>query len=212
MSRRLPENERVIRLEPNGTKAAARPFDREKIERAVRMILEAVGEDPDRPGVSDTPRRVADAYAEMFAGIGRDPADEISVFFDVGHDEMVLVRDIPFYSICEHHLLPFLGKAHVAYIPHKGRITGLSKLARVVEVAARRPQVQERLTGDIADAIMQRLNCRGVLVVMEAEHLCMTMRGVQKPGALTVTSAVRGCFRDNEKTRNEALAMIRSPR
>lgn len=184
-------------------------FDAEKIERAVRMILEAIGEDPDRPGVVDTPRRVAKAYAEIFSGLGKDAADEVNIFFDVEHDEMVIVKDIPFFSVCEHHLLPFLGKAHVAYIPRNGRITGLSKLARVVDVAARRPQVQERLTGQIADAIMSRLNCRGVLVVMEAEHLCMTMRGIQKPGAITVTSAVRGCFREDERTRNEALAMIR---
>lgn len=195
------------RLEASTT--AARRFDAAKIEQAVRMILEAIGEDPDRPGLLDTPQRVARAYEEIFAGLNQDPADQIDIYFDVDHDEMVLVKDIPFFSVCEHHLLPFLGKAHVAYIPSGGRITGLSKLARVVEVAARRPQVQERLTGQIADAIMQRLDCQGVLVVMEAEHLCMTMRGIKKPGAITVTSAVRGCFRDDQRTRNEALAMIR---
>lgn len=201
--------ESVTRIEPNGPGPESRTFDNRKIEAAVRMILEAIGEDPDRAGLKDTPRRVAAAYREMFAGIGRNLEDEISVFFDIGHEEMVIVRDIPFYSVCEHHLLPFFGQAHVAYIPTKGRITGLSKLARVVDVAAKRPQVQERLTAEIADAIMNRLHCRGVLVILEAEHLCMTMRGIKKPGSLTVTSVVRGVFKDDEKTRNEALAIIR---
>lgn len=212
MSRRLEENfnmrDSLIETTENGplTKPA---FDMGKIEQAVRMILEAVGEDPNRPGLLDTPRRVAAAYRELFAGLGRDPADEINIFFTVDHDEMVLVKDIPFFSMCEHHLLPFIGTAHVVYIPRDGRITGLSKLARVVEVAARKPQVQERLTGEIADALMDKLDCRGALVVMEAEHLCMTMRGVKKPGALTVTSAARGCFQEDIQARQEALAMIR---
>ncbi|MFO7246469.1 MAG: GTP cyclohydrolase I FolE [Bacillota bacterium] len=201
--------ERVTRVEPNGPASESRPFDHRKIEQAVRMILEAIGEDPDRAGLRDTPRRVAAAYREMFAGVGRNLEDEINVFFDIGHEEMVIVKDIPFYSVCEHHLLPFFGRAHVAYIPTKGRITGLSKLARVVDVAAKRLQVQERLTGEIADAIMNRLHCRGVLVMLEAEHLCMTMRGIKKPGSLTVTSVVRGVFKDDEKTRNEALSIIR---
>ena len=195
---------------PDSPAIRAPAFDREKIEAAVRMILEAIGEDPDRPGLRDTPRRVADAYRELFRGMWQDPADEISVFFEVEHDEMVVVRDIPFYSICEHHLLPFAGHAHVAYIPNGGRITGLSKLARVVEVAARRPQLQERLTGEIADAIVERLAPRGVLVVLEAEHLCMTMRGVKKPGSRTVTSAVRGIFTENATTRAEAFAILRN--
>lgn len=172
------------------------------------MILEAIGEDPQRPGLKDTPARVAQAYQELLGGMHKDPADEIDIFFEVEHDEMVLVKDIPFYSLCEHHLLPFFGKAHVAYIPRDGRITGLSKLARVVDVVARRPQVQERLTSQVADAVSRRLEPRGVLVVMEAEHLCMTMRGIKKPGAITVTSAVRGIFRDNDKTRAEAFALI----
>ncbi|HEX6988058.1 MAG TPA: GTP cyclohydrolase I FolE [Bacillota bacterium] len=202
-------SESVTRIEPNGPAPENRTFDHRKIEAGVRMILEAIGEDPDRAGLRDTPRRVAAAYREMFAGIGRNLEDEINVFFDIGHEEMVIVRDIPFYSVCEHHLLPFFGQAHVAYIPTKGRITGLSKLARVVDVAAKRPQVQERLTAEIADAIKNRLHCRGVLVILEAEHLCMTMRGIKKPGSLTVTSAVRGVFKDDEKTRNEALAIIR---
>lgn len=204
------DQERVFRMEP--VERNATEFDMEKLQKAVTMILEAVGENPERAGLKDTPRRVAEAYRELFAGLNRDPGDEISVIFDIGHDEMVLVRDIPFQSVCEHHLLPFIGRAHVAYIPKNGRITGLSKLARAVEVAARRPQVQERLTGEIADAIMDRLRPHGVLVVIEAEHLCMTMRGIKKPGAETVTSAVRGIFKDDLKTRNEALSFIHAPR
>lgn len=176
--------------------------------QAVRMIIEAIGEDPEREGLRDTPRRIARMYAEIFAGLGKDPKEELSVGFDEGHQEMVLVKDIPLYSVCEHHFLPFIGRAHVAYIP-KGRITGLSKLARVVDVAARRPQVQERLTSQIADMIMEKLEPRGVAVVIEAEHLCMSMRGVNKPGSLTVTSAVRGIFRRNPASRAEAFALIR---
>lgn len=183
-------------------------MDQEKIMQAVRMIIEAIGEDPEREGLRDTPRRIARMYAEIFAGLGKDPKEELSVGFDEGHQEMVLVKDIPLYSVCEHHFLPFIGRAHVAYIP-KGRITGLSKLARVVDVAARRPQVQERLTSQIADMIMEKLEPRGVAVVIEAEHLCMSMRGVNKPGSLTVTSAVRGIFRRNPASRAEAFALIR---
>ena len=188
----------------------AEEFDLARIQRAVLDILEAVGEDPQREGLVDTPRRVAEAYQELFSGLGRDPADELSVFFETDHDEVVLVKDIPFYSMCEHHLLPFHGRAHVAYLPRNGRITGLSKLARAVEVASRRPQLQERLTVQIADAIEERLNPRGVVVVIEAEHLCMTMRGIQKPGSYAVTSAVRGLFRENVASRHEVFALIRS--
>lgn len=189
---------------------ADRPeFDRDIIERAVADILKAIGEDPDREGLQLTPERVADMYAEIFSGIGRDPKDEIDVVFELGHDEMIMVRDIPLYSQCEHHLLPWVGKAHVAYIPNdKGQITGISKLARVVDIASRKPQVQERLTTEIADAIETALEPRGVFVVIEAEHLCMTMRGVRKPGSQTVTSAVRGIFRENEATRAEAMGLI----
>ena len=184
-------------------------FDREAIVDAVRRILEAIGEDPEREGLLRTPERVADMYAELFSGIGRRAVDEIDVVFDAEHDEMIMVRDIPLQSICEHHLIPFIGKAHVAYIPNKkGQITGLSKLARVVDLLSRRPQVQERLTTQNADAIEDALDPRGVLVVIEAEHLCMTMRGVRKPGSETVTSAVRGIFRENEATRSEAFGLI----
>ena len=172
-------------------------------------ILEAVGEDPERDGLRQTPRRVADMYAEVFSGLGTRAADELDVVFDAGHDEMIMVKDIALHSFCEHHLVPFLGQAHVAYIPNeKGQITGLSKLARLVDTLARRPQVQERLTTQIADAIDSALDPRGVLVVIEAEHLCMTMRGVRKPGSKTVTSAVRGQFRDSEASRSEAMNLI----
>jgi GTP cyclohydrolase I len=184
-------------------------FDATIIEDAVRQILKAVGENPDRDGLVHTPERVAGMFGELFSGIGKDPVDEITVVFELGHDEMIMVRDIPLASLCEHHLVPFVGKAHVAYIPNeKGQITGLSKLARVVDVVSRRPQVQERLTTEIADAIERALEPRGVLVVVEAEHLCMTMRGVRKPGSQTVTSAVRGIFRDNNATRAEAMGFI----
>lgn len=184
-------------------------FDRDIIERAVADILKAVGEDPDREGLQLTPERVADMYAEIFSGIGKDPKDEIDVVFELGHDEMIMIRDIPLVSHCEHHLVPFVGKAHVAYIPNElGQITGLSKLARVVDVASRKPQVQERLTTEIADAIEGALDPRGVLVVIEAEHFCMTMRGIKKPGSQTVTSAVRGLFRSNDATRAEAFGLI----
>ncbi len=190
------------------------PFqiDLERIARAVREILEAVGEDPDRDGLVRTPGRVAMMYAEVLAGLHEDPAEHLSVTFEAGHDEMVMVKDIPIYSLCEHHLVPFHGHAHIAYIPGvDGRITGLSKLARVVDGFARRPQVQERLTTQVADALALALNPRGVLVVIEAEHLCMGMRGVRKPGAITVTSAVRGIFKENASTRAEAMGLIGVP-
>lgn len=183
--------------------------DSERLEKAVREILYAIGEDPDRDGLLDTPARVARAYAEQFAGLGQRPEDVLTTVFDVDHDEMVLVRDIEVYSTCEHHLVPFHGVAHVGYIPNeKGQVTGLSKLARLVDVYARRPQVQERMTSQIADALMSVLEPRGVIVVIECEHLCMTMRGVRKPGAKTITSAVRGDFRNSDKTRAEAMSLI----
>jgi GTP cyclohydrolase I len=183
-----------------------------RIEKAVREILEAIGENPDRDGLARTPERVARMYAEIFRGLHEDPAEHLTVTFEAEHDEMVLVRDIPLYGTCEHHLVPFAGRAHVAYIPgDDGRITGLSKIARLVEGFARRPQVQERLTTQIADALAGVLNPDGVLVMIEAEHLCMSMRGVQKPGALTVTSAVRGLFKSNPATRAEALSLITAP-
>jgi GTP cyclohydrolase I len=180
-----------------------------RIEKAVREILYAIGEDPDRDGLLDTPARVARAYAEQFSGLGQTPEDVLTKVFDVDHDEMVLVKDIEVYSTCEHHLVPFHGFAHVGYIPNdRGQVTGLSKLARLVDVFARRPQVQERMTSQIADALMRVLEPRGAIVVVECEHLCMTMRGVRKPGAKTVTSAVRGDFRTSDKTRSEAMALI----
>lgn len=185
------------------------PVDLDRIAAAVREILLAIGEDPDRDGLVRTPDRVAKMYAEVFAGLREDARSHLEVMFEEGHDEMVMVRDIPFASMCEHHLVPFLGKAHVAYIPNAdGRITGLSKLARLVDAFARRPQVQERLTTQVADTLEQMLAPQGVLVVIEAEHLCMTMRGVRKPGATTVTSSVRGLFRDNPSTRSEAMRLI----
>ncbi|WP_260616079.1 GTP cyclohydrolase I FolE [Microbispora sp. KK1-11] len=184
-------------------------FDHGRIEKAVREILFAIGEDPDRDGLRDTPARVARAFAEQFAGLGQRPEDALTTMFDADHDEMVLVKDIEVMSTCEHHLLPFHGVAHIGYTPNdKGRITGLSKLARLVDVYARRPQVQERMTSQIADGLMQVLEPRGVIVVIEAEHMCMTMRGVRKPGAKTITSAVRGDFRSSEATRAEAMSLI----
>ena len=181
-----------------------------KIEKAIRDILIAIGEDPDRSGIKDTPKRVARMYADLFSGLHKDPGDELTIFKQGEHEEMVMLKDIPFYSICEHHLVPFVGKAHVVYIPTKGRITGLSKLIRVVEGFAKRPQVQERLTAQIADCLMSKLKPLGVLVVIEAEHLCMSMRGVKKPGTRAVTSAVRGVFEKDAKTRSEALSLIKS--
>ena len=186
----------------------ASPIDIGAIEVAVRDILVALGEDPEREGLVETPRRVAHMYAELFAGIHHDPGEDIDAFFGEEHyQEIVMVKDIPFNTICEHHLLPFIGKAHVAYIPD-GRVTGLSKLARLVEGYARRPQMQERLTAQVADTLMKRLQPLGVLVVVEAEHLCMTMRGIKKPGAVTVTSAVRGTMASDARTRAEALSLL----
>jgi len=185
-------------------------MDKKRIEKAVREILIAVGEDIKRADIKDTPRRVADMYEEILSGTGVNPDKELEVVFEKEHDEIVLLKGIPLYSVCEHHLLPFFGKAHVAYLPSGNRVTGLSKIARVVDTLSRRLQVQERLTTDIAELIMRKLKPKGVLVVIEAEHLCMSMRGVKKPGVLTVTSAVRGVFRKNEKTRSEALALIRN--
>lgn len=182
--------------------------DLPRIERAVREILEAIGEDPDRDGLVETPKRVAKAYGEFFSGLHEDPAELLATTFDIDHDELVLVKDIPFYSTCEHHLVPFHGSAHVGYIPGpEGKVTGLSKLARLVEVYARRPQVQERLTTQIVEALMEHLSPRGAMVVIECEHMCMSMRGVRKPGAKTVTSAVRGQLRE-PATRAEAMSLI----
>ncbi len=184
-------------------------IDHARAEAAVRELLIAVGEDPDRPGLQNTPGRVARAYAETFAGLWQDPYEVLATVFDEDHDEMVLVKDIPMYSTCEHHLVPFHGVAHVGYIPGEdGRVTGLSKLARLVDMYARRPQVQERMTRQIADALHEVLKPRGVIVVIEAEHLCMGMRGIRKPGSSTVTSAVRGTFRDSAATRAEAMSLV----
>lgn len=183
-------------------------IDKDKIETAVQMILEAIGEDPYREGLRNTPGRVARMYEEVFSGLNRNPSDLLEVIFTEYHDELVLVKDIPLYSMCEHHLLPFYGKAHVAYIPKGGKVVGISKLARVTEAYAHRPQLQERLTSQIADCINQTLKPHGVAVVIQAEHMCMTMRGVKKPGALTVTSAVRGIFETRAETRAELLSLI----
>ncbi|MDK2903820.1 MAG: cyclohydrolase [Clostridiales bacterium] len=183
--------------------------DQQKIEQAMRMMIEAIGENPEREGLKDTPERVARMYAELFSGIEEDPRKYLEVWFNEDHEEMVLVKDIPFYSMCEHHFLPFVGKAHVAYIPTKGKVTGLSKLARVVESVARRPQLQERLTSQVADILMECLDPQGVVVVIEAEHMCMSMRGVKKPGTTTITSAVRGIFRRDARSRAEAFALIK---
>jgi GTP cyclohydrolase I len=191
-----------------GDGRAVAPFDHARAEAAVRELLLAIGEDPGREGLRDTPARVARAYAEMTAGLHQQPEDVLTTTFDLGHDEMVLVRDIELWSLCEHHLVPFTGVAHVGYIPNEdGLITGLSKLARLVDVYAKRPQVQERLTTQVADALVTLLRARGVIVVIEAEHLCMTMRGVRKPGSRTITSAVRGVMHQ-PATRAEAMALI----
>lgn len=181
----------------------------EKIEAAVRLILEAIGEDPNREGLVETPSRVARMYEEVFNGLTEDPSEHFSVIFSENHEELVLVKDIPFFSMCEHHLIPFFGKAHVGYIPRGGRVTGLSKLARAVETVSRRPQLQERITTTVADTIMEKLNPYGVIVVLEAEHMCMTIRGVKKPGAKTITSAVRGIFNENIAARSEVLSLIK---
>jgi GTP cyclohydrolase I len=192
------------------TSAAGGPrIDQPRIERAITEILLAIGEDPERDGLRDTPARVARAYAEQFSGLGQQPESVLTTVFDAGHDEMVLVRDIDVYATCEHHLIPFFGVAHVGYIPNeKGQLTGLSKLARLVDLYARRPQVQERMTSQIADGLMSVLEPSGVIVVIEAEHLCMAMRGVRKRGARTMTSAVRGSFRDSDGTRAEAMSLL----
>ena len=185
-------------------------FDHAKIEQGTRMILEGIGEDPTRGGLRETPARVARMYEEIFAGIGVDASQIVTIVEGADFDEMIMVRDIPLFSMCEHHLIPFNGKAHVAYIPNKSQqITGLSKIARVVDTLAKKPQVQERLTTEIAESIERALSPRGVFVVIEAEHLCMTMRGIKKPGAVTVTSAVRGLFRNDARTRQEAMQHIR---
>ena len=190
---------------------ATPPADQDELERIVRELIRAVGEDPTRDGLRDTPRRIASMYRELFEGLHQDPVAALSVGFEEAHDEMVVLREIPFYSMCEHHFLPFHGQAHVGYLPD-GRIVGLSKIARAVEIFARRPQVQERLTGQIAETIERVLGARGVGVVIEAEHLCMTARGVRKPGAKMVTSAMRGRFRDDVNTRQEFLELIRPSR
>ncbi len=206
----VPDDERPVglTLDEGGS-----PVDRVRLEKAVVELLLAIGEDPERDGLRDTPARVARMYEEIFAGLREDPSEHLTTTFEAGHDEMVMVRDIPMYSCCEHHLLPWVGTAHVAYIPnHDGRVTGLSKLARLVDGYARRPQVQERLTTQVADAMEQTLEPRGVMVVIEAEHLCMSMRGVRKPGSRTVTSAVRGLFRSNVATREEAMRFINTNR
>ncbi|GGA25603.1 GTP cyclohydrolase I FolE [Psychrobacillus lasiicapitis] len=182
--------------------------DLKKIEEAVKMILEAVGENPEREGLLETPKRVSKMYAEMFEGLHQDPKEYFKTVFNEDHEELVLVKDIPFHSMCEHHLVPFYGKAHVAYIPRDGVVTGLSKLARAVETTARRPQLQERITSSIADDIMEMLNPHGVYVVIEAEHMCMTMRGIKKPGAKTVTAVARGILETDEVKRSEILSFI----
>ncbi|MDR4936496.1 GTP cyclohydrolase I FolE [Rossellomorea marisflavi] len=180
-----------------------------QIEDAVRLILEAIGDNPNREGLLDTPKRVAKMYAEVFSGMHQDPKEYFETIFGEDHEELVLVKDIPFHSMCEHHLVPFFGKAHVAYIPRNGRVTGLSKLARAVETVAKRPQLQERITSTVADTIMETLDPHGVMVVVEAEHMCMTMRGVKKPGASTVTTAVRGRYKEDAQARNEVLSFIK---
>ncbi|UCB45903.1 MAG: GTP cyclohydrolase I FolE [Spirochaetota bacterium] len=187
-------------------------MDKEKIIKAIKMIIEEIDKTPNRPDLSRTPERVANMYEDIFSGSFDRPEEALEIMLSEKHDEIVLVKDIPLYSMCEHHMLPFFGKAHIGYIPKDNRITGLSKFARVVEVYAKRLQVQERLTTSIADLIMKKLKPYGVIVVIEAEHLCMIMRGVKKPGSYTITSAVRGTFKENEKTRTEALSLIMSPR
>jgi GTP cyclohydrolase I len=184
-------------------------MDEDKIKKAVRLFLEAIGEDPNRSTIKETPARVARMCGDIFGGIGEDPKKFLTTLKGEKHDEIILLRDVPLYSICEHHLLPFLGKAHIAYIPKGGRVTGLSKLARAVDILSKKPQLQERLTTQIADVINETLKPRGVLVMIEAEHLCMSMRGIKKPGAITVTSVVRGIFRENPATRAETISFIR---
>lgn len=188
-------------------------MDKQLIEEGVRLILKGIGEDLGREGLIRTPQRVAEMYEELFSGVSKDPAEELKPVFDENHDEMIIVKDIPFYSVCEHHMVPFVGRAHIAYVPNKsGKIVGLSKLTRVLEIVSRRLQVQERLTTMVADAIMEKLEPRGAMVIVEAEHLCMSIRGVKKPNTITVTSAVRGLFRQNPASRAEAMALIKSER
>ena len=188
-------------------------MDKKLIEEGVRLILKGIGENTEREGLLQTPQRVADMYEELFSGVNKDPSAELEPLFDENHDEMIIVKDIPFYSVCEHHMVPFVGKAHIAYVPNKsGKIVGLSKLTRVLEIASRRLQVQERLTTIIADEIMKKIEPRGTMVIIEAEHLCMSIRGVKKPNTITVTSAVRGLFRQNPASRAEAMALIKSER
>ena len=202
-----------VRADDAEREVKTRAVDLPRIERAVREILLAIGEDPDRDGLLETPRRVARMYEDIFSGLGADPGEHLSVVFEADHDEMVMVKDIPVYSVCEHHLVPWFGRAHVAYIPNDdGRITGLSKLARLIDGFSKRPQVQERLTTQVADKVESVLAPRGVLVVVEAEHLCMSMRGVRKPGTTTVTSAVRGLMRDSAAARSEAMSFIHGRR
>ena len=199
----------MVRPNSHSVTLNGRVFDQARAEAAVRELLYAIGEDPDRNGLADTPARVARSYREMFAGLYTDPDSVLNTTFDEQHDELVLVKEIPLYSTCEHHLVAFHGVAHVGYIPgHDGRVTGLSKIARLVDLYAKRPQIQERLTAQIADALMRKLDPRGVMVIIEAEHLCMSMRGVRKPGAVTTTSAVRGQFKSNNASRAEALELI----
>ncbi|HVW42930.1 MAG TPA: GTP cyclohydrolase I FolE [Amycolatopsis sp.] len=204
---------RTVNIDGELTRENGPVFDQARAEKAVRELLLAVGEDPERDGLQDTPARVARAYQEMFAGLYTDPDRVLDRTFDESHEELILVNDIPIYSMCEHHLLPFHGFAHVGYIPNgEGKVTGLSKLSRLVDLYARRPQVQERLTSQVADAIERKLKPRGVIVVIEAEHLCMSMRGVRKPGARTTTSAVRGLFQTSARSRSEALELIKGRR
>ncbi len=185
-------------------------MNKEKIKTAIKLLLKAIGEDVHREGLKNTPQRVADMYEEIFSGIKQNPYDQIKVFCNEEHDEMIILKDIPFFSICEHHLLPFFGKTHIAYIPKNNKLIGLSKLARIVDIYSKRLQLQERLTTQIADLLIKAINPLGVFVILEAEHLCTTMRGIKKPGSLMVTSAVRGVFRKNESTRKEALVLIKN--
>ncbi|HER5541929.1 TPA: GTP cyclohydrolase I FolE [Streptococcus pyogenes] len=183
-------------------------INKEKAEAAIYQFLEAIGENPNREGLLDTPKRVAKMYAEMFLGLGKDPKEEFTAVFKEHHEDVVIVKDISFYSICEHHLVPFYGKAHIAYLPSDGRVTGLSKLARAVEVASKQPQLQERLTSQIADALVEALNPKGTLVMVEAEHMCMTMRGIKKPGSKTITTTARGLYKEDRSERQEVMALM----
>ena len=208
MNARRPAVTSKDRIRVTAGAEPVRDFDHDKITAGVRLMFEGLGVDPDHPSIKDTPGRVARMYDEIFAGLVVDPADVLDVVFEEGHDELVMIRDIPFASMCEHHLIPFTGRAHVGYLPNEaGQVTGLSKLARLVDLVAKRPNLQERITTTIADTLEKALSPRGVIVIIEAEHYCMTMRGVRKPGAVTVTSAVRGLMRDDARTRAEAMAL-----